>query len=131
MRKLRDNENGFSILEVIISIAALALISSFVLEMFIVSAKINQNAEELDRAARTAANIIEQFHGGRDIETIRSDSQTGSDNEFQVSVNYRIVERQTHGSGYLAELTVFVKSTRRGIVLTEISTLKFVSGGAQ
>jgi prepilin-type N-terminal cleavage/methylation domain-containing protein len=54
-------EKGFSLLEVIISIATLSIISGFILQMFIVSSQLNHRAKDLDIGASLAINSIERF----------------------------------------------------------------------
>ena len=52
---------GISLLEVIISIAALSIISGFILQMFIVSAELNQRAKDLDFLSLKAISTIEEI----------------------------------------------------------------------
>ena len=58
------DESGFSLLEVVISIAALTLISGFILQMFIASIYLNRKAYNLDRGVNAAAQALETFKGG-------------------------------------------------------------------
>ena len=55
------NEDGFTLLEIILSIAILAVISGFILDMFIVSSNVNKSAQDLDIASTKAANALELF----------------------------------------------------------------------
>lgn len=55
------NSDGFSILEAIISIAAIALMSGFILRMFLVSNTANKNAENIDQATLLAASEIDLY----------------------------------------------------------------------
>ena len=55
------NEDGFTLLEVILSITILAVISGFILDMFIVSSRVNNSAQDLDYASTKAAMSIELF----------------------------------------------------------------------
>lgn len=54
-------KKGFSLLEIIISIAFLAFLSGFILQMFLVSSDLNQKAKNLDKASTIAMNYIELF----------------------------------------------------------------------
>lgn len=54
-------KKGFSLLEIIISIAFLASLSGFILQMFLVSNDLNQKAKDLDKASTIAMNYIELF----------------------------------------------------------------------
>ena len=56
-------ESGFSLLEVVISLAALTLISGFILQMFIASLYLNRKAYNLDMASNAAAQALETFKG--------------------------------------------------------------------
>ena len=58
-----QDSRGFTLVEVVIAIFALALISGFILQMFIVSSKINQKAQDIDGATMQAISIIETFKG--------------------------------------------------------------------
>jgi prepilin-type N-terminal cleavage/methylation domain-containing protein len=53
------HEDGFSLLEVIISVGILAIISGFILQMFIVSARVNTRARNMDIGMTEAMNAIE------------------------------------------------------------------------
>ena len=52
---------GFTLLEVIISIAVLALISGFILQMFVSSATANKRAKDMDIASMKSINVLELF----------------------------------------------------------------------
>ncbi|MCL2351342.1 MAG: prepilin-type N-terminal cleavage/methylation domain-containing protein [Firmicutes bacterium] len=58
-RAVLKNESGFSLLEIVLSIAIVALVSGFVLEMFAVSAGENRLAKNTDAAAAVAGNAVE------------------------------------------------------------------------
>jgi len=60
---MRD-ESGFSLLEIILSIAALTLISGFILQMFISSLYLNKKAYDLDMGANAAEQALEMLKGG-------------------------------------------------------------------
>ena len=56
-------ESGFSLLEVVISTAVLALLSGFIIQMFIAALYLNQKAYNLDMCANTAAQALESMKG--------------------------------------------------------------------
>ena len=63
------NEDGFSLLEVMLSIAIITLVSGFILQMFVVSADRNRLTKDTDIAANVAGSAIEtlktqNFTGG-------------------------------------------------------------------
>ncbi|MDR3239371.1 MAG: prepilin-type N-terminal cleavage/methylation domain-containing protein [Clostridiales bacterium] len=68
------NQKGFSLLEVIISIATIAVISGFILQMFIVSARLNQRARDLDMGASLAVNAVETVKKASRLQDIEADS---------------------------------------------------------
>ena len=53
------NNHGFSLLEVIISTAVIALLSEFILQMFLVSIYLNQKAYNLDMGVNAAIQAME------------------------------------------------------------------------
>ena len=61
------DESGFSLLEVVLSIAVLTLISGFILQMFMASVYLNQKAFNLDMGANTAAHELEILKGGNTL----------------------------------------------------------------
>lgn len=61
LRKLFTNNKGFTLLEAILSIATLAMLSGFILQMFIVASSANVKAQNLDKASVEAMNIIENI----------------------------------------------------------------------
>jgi prepilin-type N-terminal cleavage/methylation domain-containing protein len=54
---------GFTLLEVVISIAALALLSIFLLQMFMASSNLNQRAQDSDMALAKTISAIEEVKG--------------------------------------------------------------------
>jgi len=57
-RFIKD-EDGFSLLEVVISIAMLAFLSVFILQMFMTGAAANSRARDIDVASYVATGVIE------------------------------------------------------------------------
>ena len=55
------NDKGFTLVEVMIAIMVLALASGFIAEMFLVSARVNQKAQDIDSGVMRAIGIIETF----------------------------------------------------------------------
>jgi len=66
LSKVLRDERGFSVAEIIIAIASLALVSVFILEMFIIAARVNRRAQYTDRAQLLVNSCLEQFSGSRD-----------------------------------------------------------------
>jgi len=66
LKKIR-NQDGFTLMEVVISIAALSILSVFILQMFITSANANARAQNIDMASAKAMSIMERFKTLHDI----------------------------------------------------------------
>jgi prepilin-type N-terminal cleavage/methylation domain-containing protein len=63
-------KNGFTLLEVIVSVAALSLLSVFILQMFMASARLNERAKNTDIAMTKAITEIERIKSATAIETL-------------------------------------------------------------
>jgi prepilin-type N-terminal cleavage/methylation domain-containing protein len=68
------DESGFSLLESLISVAILAVISGFILQMFISSSMVNQKAQNLDVGSAEAISAIEVVKQSSNQDDIRSNS---------------------------------------------------------
>lgn len=58
---------GFTLIEVILSIAFLSLVSVVILQLFITSQNINSDAQMKDMASFVATNAIEETKASRDL----------------------------------------------------------------
>jgi len=58
------NNRGFTLLEVILAVAVVSIISVFILQMFVVSNRVNKKAFEIDNANLVCMGAIESFKGG-------------------------------------------------------------------
>ncbi len=54
-------KKGFSLIEILLSIAIFSILSVFVLQMFSTAKKLNENARELDRSVLVAETIFERI----------------------------------------------------------------------
>ena len=92
MLKRLNNNEGFTLLEVILSIAIVAILSGFILQMFIVAADANTKAQNIDIASAKAANVIEQIKACESFEAMKASevmqSFTKNENAF-----YRVYDR--------------------------------------
>jgi len=70
MLKKFKNQDGFTLLEAVISIAVLSVLSVFTLQMFITSGNANAKAQNIDVAAGKAQAVIEQFKALDDIDEV-------------------------------------------------------------
>ena len=78
----RFNVRNFGVLEIIMSVAILAVFSVFLLRLFVSASECEKKTRLLDRADFTAASYVEQFKGGSgpyDILTSLGIKQDGGD----------------------------------------------------
>lgn len=57
----KDNNKGFSLIEIIVTIAVLALVVAPFLRSFFLSMNINSDARKLQNASMVSQDIMEQF----------------------------------------------------------------------
>lgn len=65
---MKKNNKGFTLVEVIISIAILAIISGFIMEMFIVASRRSNLMENKDISFSMATEIVEIFKSSKTID---------------------------------------------------------------
>lgn len=65
-----NKQDGFTLIEVILSIAILSIVSVVVLRLFVTSHDLNESSRTADLASNSAANIIENIRGYRNLETL-------------------------------------------------------------
>ena len=63
LKKETDAKKGFSLIEVIVSIAALALASSIILQLFLIASYRNDRGKRMDMAVLFAQSVLESFKG--------------------------------------------------------------------
>ena len=68
MKGRKARKKGVSLVELILSIAVLSLLSIYVIQMFIISHRLNQEAEALDQSVVLAARIFEQIEAAQNFE---------------------------------------------------------------
>ncbi len=74
-----SNENGFTLMEAVISIAVLAIISGFILQMFIVSNNVNNKAGDIDSGNSMIFTAVELFKKNQSMEEfLKEDFFSGS-----------------------------------------------------
>lgn len=64
---LRSSKNGFTLVEIIISVAILAFVSIVVLELFLTAVTLNQKASDLDKSVVLAKNAVEIFKASKRV----------------------------------------------------------------
>ena len=68
MRGHKTRVKGVSLVELILSIAVLSFLSIYVIQMFIISHRLNQEAEVLDQSVLIATQIFEQVEAAQTFE---------------------------------------------------------------
>lgn len=63
-------KKGVSLVELILSIAVLSILSVYVIQMFILSQKLNNQAEALDQSVLISENIFETIENDRSLESV-------------------------------------------------------------
>lgn len=58
---MMKSKAGFTLVEVIIAIAAMAVLGGFIMQMFVLSQQIDQSATNTDKALRQAKDIVAEF----------------------------------------------------------------------
>ena len=81
--RIKGNK-GFTLLEMVISVAALSLISVFIIQMFMASDNLNERARNADIALTVAISEIERVKGG---EVLHSNTNYYNKNWMIVSEN--------------------------------------------
>ena len=67
-RGKKKSNRGFTLIEIIIAIGIIAIISVFVLQVFITAKTLNQKANDLDNSVFISSNLIELFRSGNSEE---------------------------------------------------------------
>ena len=104
--KKTNNKNGFTIVEIIFAISALALVGGFVLQVFILATKVNNKAIDKQYSIVESSNVIEVLKSLNSIDEIYEDeyfsksSITEKNNKITINGIYQNSEINT-----IAEIT--------------------------
>ena len=123
--KFINDESGFSLLEVVLSIGMLAFLSVFILQMFMVSAAANHRAKDIDVAAYTASSVIEELKACNFTnDFLNTDFAVGTQAAFGLSDFFIIEEKLGLNSFDFSkglELYKYYDSDWESVELTEIA----------
>jgi len=68
--QFKHKKRGVSLVELILSIAVLSILSVYVIQMFILSQKLNDQAEALDQSVLISASIFETVEKDQTLESL-------------------------------------------------------------
>lgn len=93
------NEDGFSLLEIIISIGMMSILSVFILQMFMSGARVNLRAKNMDIASNIAASVLEELGSAMEPnEFMDTDFIADTWVAFGLSAFFRMDDRQAFSS---------------------------------
>ncbi len=134
MNKVIKDKKGFTLIEIIFSIAFLSIVSVIVLKLFVVSYEIENKTDLMDMASIYAINEIENI---KNLEIVNEDievnkyydvkwSETLEENaEFVVKLALRKDDTYSRG---LYDIEVLVLSSQSSEPLLEIKTKHYYHG---
>ena len=124
------NHKGFSLVEIIIAVAVLALLSGYVLQSFIVSQELNKKAADLDTANAITVAAIETFKASPEA-VLQKQYQPLGKNSWQ-AVSYYDADWQTcNTEDATFVLTSHVNKDDKNIYTIKATTEKIAKDGAK
>lgn len=90
LKNIKNQTHGFTLIEVILSIAILSIVSVVVLRLFLVSHELNESSRMTDLASNTSINVIETIKGYQSVDTYIASNQwiKGSNDYYEGSILY-------------------------------------------
>lgn len=126
MRRRKQNNQGFSLVEVLVALAILMIIAVPLLNGFVMSARVNAKSKNLLRATTAGGNVMERIkstdldsYQGQTYEVTEADGSTTTHAVYEydaVSNTYKLTfpDEKVDGKGYWVEATLnpeFYKDT--------------------
>lgn len=102
-------KKGFSLVEILLSVAVFSILSVFVLQMFATAKNLNEDARELDRSVLIAESIFERIQAAQSFESL--DGQKGFE------------EANFDGESGVAMMTIHYDEDWRIIAATEMTPI--------
>ncbi|WP_167955240.1 type IV pilus modification PilV family protein [Anaerosporobacter faecicola] len=103
MHKFRKDDRGVTLIELLISIAVLAIIVIPLLNSFLFSVKMNARAKQKQKATMVAENISERVKA-ETLETIKSWTEITEDRTNGSVLNYRLESFVSQGKKYNVQI---------------------------
>ncbi|MDR1208707.1 MAG: prepilin-type N-terminal cleavage/methylation domain-containing protein [Clostridiales bacterium] len=129
---MKNTERGFTLIEIILAIAALALTSGLIARLFIAGADVNAKARDIDAASQAAVSAIERIKALDSPEGLAEASlprvydadwrETDTDGRFRLTVAVLSEERP---GGTMARITAAVSGADGGDPLVLYSAAKY------
>lgn len=132
------NKKGFTLVEVIISIAALGIICAVLLRLFVVAGNTNNKAGDMQGAGLCAASVVETLAGADSMESgitalglkIPDDLSSGEIKFSRGGYDVRLIfSEQGDYPGALYDISV--KASSKGSSLASIDTAKYYKEGGR
>ena len=102
MRKFLKNQKGVTMIEVLVTIAILAIVVTPCLSAFVMAQRGNVKAAETKQAYTAAANLMEELKGDADkrSEVLKEDvpEKKWVDSEKKITVLYAMTTYETYGT---------------------------------
>ncbi|MGX8795543.1 type IV pilus modification PilV family protein [Fusibacter sp. JL298sf-3] len=104
-------KKGFSLIEIILSVAVLSILSIFVVKMFLLASTLNDRAEALDESVVLAEQLLQRARAAGDIENLMADEALGrgtvAGNELQLMYDQMLkTTAQKSDAYYIAAVTI-------------------------
>lgn len=117
--KVKNKKRGFTLAEMIISVAILSVVSIYVLQMFVATKNIGTKSYEMDEAVRISKNIIEFISTGQEIDKNSSydviSSMNYEDGVYTVEFDKNFVVSNSENALYKLTMTSVKKENLNDI----------------
>ncbi len=113
---VKNNNGGFTLIEITLSIAMLSIVSIFVINLFIASNKINTRSKESDMSTILISNEFEAISTLDSLEEL-DEKYTTNKNSF----SYKAVYNDTFVISSSGKYTLTIRGTKTGYNLYDIT----------